>query len=90
MIINRKIKTTLPKAKELQKYLEHIITIAKEDNFQAKRKVFQIIQNKQVLKLLFEEIGPQYKERNGGYIRIIKAGFRKGDSAPMAIIEFVK
>lgn len=90
MIINRKIKTTLPKAKELQKYLEHIITIAKEDNFQAKRKVFQIIQNKQVLKLLFEEIGPQYKERNGGYTRIIKAGFRKGDSAPMAIIEFVK
>jgi large subunit ribosomal protein L17 len=90
MIINRKIKTTLPKAKELQRYLEHIITIAKEDNFQAKRKVFQIIQNKQVLKLLFEEIGPQYKERKGGYIRIIKAGFRKGDSAPMAIIEFVK
>lgn len=90
MIINRKINTTLPKAKELQKYLEKIVSIAREDTFEAQRKVFQIISNKQALKLLFSEIGPQYKERNGGYTRIIKAGFRKGDSSPMAIIEFVK
>ncbi|MDD3655317.1 MAG: 50S ribosomal protein L17 [Atribacterota bacterium] len=90
MIIYRKINTTLPKAKELQKYLEKIVTIAKEDNLQAKRQVFKILQNKQALKLLFEEISPQFRERNGGYTRIIKAGFRKGDSSPMAIIEFVK
>lgn len=90
MINNRKINTTLPKAKELQRYIEKMVTIAKEDNLQARREVFKIIQNKQALKLLFEEISPQYKERNGGYTRIIKAGFRKGDSSPMAIIEFVK
>lgn len=90
MINNRKINTTLPKAKELQKYLEKMVTIAKEDNLQTKRQVFKFIQNKQAIKLLFEEIGPQYKEREGGYTRIIKAGFRKGDSSPMAIIEFVK
>jgi large subunit ribosomal protein L17 len=90
MIINRKVNTTLPKAKELQKYLEKIVTIAKEDNLQAKRQVFKILQNKQALKLLFEEISPQFRERNGGYTRIIKAGFRKGDCSPMAVIEFVK
>lgn len=90
MIINRKINTTLPKAKELQKYLEKIVTIAKEDNFQSKRKVFQTIQNKQAVKLLFEEISTEYKEREGGYTRVIKTGFRKGDAAPMAILEFVK
>jgi large subunit ribosomal protein L17 len=90
MINYRKINTTLPKAKELQKYIEKIVTIAKEDNLQAKRQVFKIINNKQALKLLFEEISPQYKERNGGYTRIVKAGFRKGDASPMAIIEFVK
>ncbi|MBN2395702.1 MAG: 50S ribosomal protein L17 [Candidatus Atribacteria bacterium] len=90
MILNRKINTTLPKAKELQKYLEKLVTVAKEDNFQSKRKVFKLIQNKQALNLLFKEIGIQYKERNGGYTRVIKSGFRKGDAAPMAIIEFVK
>lgn len=90
MIINRKLNTTLPKAKELQKYLEKLVTIAKDDNLQAKRKVFKIIQNKQALKLLFEEISPQYKERNGGYTKVVKTGFRKGDSSPMALIEFVK
>ena len=90
MINNRKVNTTLPKAKELQRYIEKMVTIAKEDNFQARREVFKTIQNKQALQLLFEEISPQYKERNGGYTRIIKAGFRKGDSSPMAIIEFVK
>ncbi len=90
MINNRKINTTLPKAKELQRYLEKIVTIAKVDDLHAKREVFKIINNKQALKLLFEEIAPQYKERNGGYTRIVKTGFRKGDSSPMAIIEFVK
>lgn len=90
MIVNRKISTTLPKAKEVQKYLEKIVTVAKEDNLQSKRKVFKLIQNKQAIKLLFEEVGPQYKERNGGYTRLIKTGFRKGDAAPMAILEFVK
>lgn len=90
MINNRKVNTTLPKAKELQKHIEKMVTIAKEDNFQARRQIFQIIQNKQALQILFEEISPQYKERNGGYTRIIKAGFGKGDSSPMAIIEFVK
>ena len=90
MIINRKINTTLPKAKELQKYIEKVVTIAKEDNLQARREVIKVIPNKQALKLLFEEISPQFKERSGGYTRVIKAGFRKGDSSPMAIIEFVK
>jgi len=90
MIVNRKINTTFPKAKELQKYLEKIVTVAKEDNLQSKRKVFKVIQNKLAIKLLFEEISPQYRERGGGYTRIIKAGFRKGDAAPMAILEFIK
>ena len=90
MIINRKINTTLPKAKELQKYLEKVVTIAKEDNLQARREVVKVIPNKEAIKLLFEEISPQFKERNGGYTRVIRAGFRKGDSSPMAIIEFVK
>ena len=90
MIINRKINTTLPKAKELQKYLEKIVTIAKEDSLQSKRKVFRTIQNKQAIKLLFDDISPQYKEREGGYTRIVKMGYRKGDAAPMAVIEFIK
>jgi large subunit ribosomal protein L17 len=90
MIINRKINTTFPKAKELQKYLEKVVTIAKEDNLQSKRKVFKLIQNKQALNLLFKEISPPYKERYGGYTRVVKTGFRKGDAAPMAILEFVK
>ena len=90
MIINRKINTTFPKAKELQKYLEKVVTIAKEDNLQARREVIKVIPNKEAIRLLFEEISPQFKERNGGYTRVIRAGFRKGDSSPMAIIEFVK
>jgi large subunit ribosomal protein L17 len=90
MIINRKINTTFPKAKELQKYLEKVVTIAKEDNLQARREAIKIIPNKEAIRLLFEEISPQFKERNGGYTRVIRAGFRKGDSSPMAIIEFVK
>lgn len=90
MIYYRKINTTLPKAKELQKILEKVVTIAKENDLHSKREVFKILNNKQALKLLFEEIAPQYKERDGGYTRIVKAGFRKGDAAPMAIVEFIK
>jgi large subunit ribosomal protein L17 len=89
LITHKKIETTYTKAKEVRKYVEKLVTIAKNNSLQAQRQVQKIIKNKQASKLLFEEISPKYKERNGGYTRIVKTGFRKGDAAPLAIIEFV-
>jgi len=90
LINHKKIETTYTKAKEVRRCIEKLITIAKNNNIQAQREVQKVIKNKQASKILFEEISPKYLERNGGYIRIIKTGFRKGDSAPLAIIEFVE
>lgn len=83
------IKTTLPKAKELRGIAEPIITIAKLDNLANRRLVFNRLRNKEILDKLFTELGPRFVERPGGYLRIIKCGFRSSDKAPMALVELV-
>ncbi|MCH8465342.1 MAG: 50S ribosomal protein L17 [Roseinatronobacter sp.] len=89
LIEHEQIKTTLPKAKELRPIIEKLITLAKRGDLHARRQAAaQLKQDKDVAKL-FAVLGPRYKERQGGYVRILKAGFRYGDMAPMAIIEFV-
>ncbi|HBY57092.1 MAG TPA: 50S ribosomal protein L17 [Candidatus Atribacteria bacterium] len=90
LINHKKIETTYAKAKEVRRYIEKLITIAKNNNLQAQREVQKTIKNKQASKILFEEISPKFLERSGGYTRVVKIGFRKGDSAPLAIIEFVE
>lgn len=83
------IKTTLPKAKELRGVAEPLITRAKEDSLANRRVVFDRIRDKEMVGKLFADIGPRYKDRPGGYIRILKCGFRAGDNAPMAFVELV-
>jgi large subunit ribosomal protein L17 len=89
LLHNEIIKTTLPKAKELRRVAEPIITLAKEDNVTKRRLAFSRLRNKQILGKLFTELGPRYMNRPGGYLRIIKCGFRRNDSAPMALVELV-
>jgi large subunit ribosomal protein L17 len=83
------IKTTLPKAKELRRYAEPLITLSKEDSVANRRLAFDRLRDKLVVGKLFTELGPRYKARPGGYIRILKCGLRAGDSAPMAYVELV-
>jgi len=83
------IKTTLPKAKELRSVAEPLITLAKDDSVANRRLAFSRTGSKAVVGKLFSEIGPRYKERPGGYLRILKCGFRAGDNAPMAYVELV-
>ena len=83
------IKTTLPKAKELRSYAEPLVTLAKNDSTANRRLVFDRTRSKSTVGKLFEELGPRYQGRPGGYIRILKCGFRTGDKAPMAFVEFV-
>jgi len=83
------IKTTLPKAKELRSFIEPLITLAKKDSVSNRRLAFSKIRNKSAVGKLFSDLGPRFKDRPGGYSRIIKIGFRKGDAAPIAFIEFV-
>ncbi len=83
------IKTTLPKAKELRRLAEPLITLAKEDNTARRRLAFARLRDKDVVTKLFSELGPRYKVRAGGYVRILKCGYRAGDSAPMAYVELV-
>ncbi|KEQ14017.1 50S ribosomal protein L17 [Endozoicomonas numazuensis] len=83
------IKTTLPKAKELRRVAEPLITLAKEDSVANRRLAFDRLRNKATVGKLFSDLGPRFKERPGGYIRILKCGFRKGDNAPMAIVELL-
>ncbi len=83
------IKTTLPKAKELRRVAEPLITLAKNDTVANRRLAFSRLRDKDVVKKLFEELGERYQERPGGYLRILKCGFRKGDNAPMAYVELV-
>ena len=83
------IKTTLPKAKELRRIAEPLITMAKNDNVAKRRLAFSRLRNRSIVTKLFNEIGPRYKERPGGYLRILKCGFRTGDKAAMAIVELV-
>lgn len=84
-----RITTTVPKAKELRRYVERLITIAKRQNPNAHRLVFARLQNKEATKKIMNEYGPLYQERNGGYTRILKKGRRLGDAAEMAYIELV-
>ena len=89
LIEHEQIKTTLPKAKELKRVIDKLITLGKKGDLHARRiAASQLKEDKDVAKL-FEVLGPRYKERNGGYCRVLKAGFRYGDMAPMAIIELV-
>ena len=83
------IKTTLPKAKELRSFAEPLITLSKEDNVAKRRLAFSRLRDREVVTKLFNELGPRYKNRAGGYLRIMKCGFRSGDDAPMAFVELV-
>jgi len=83
------IKTTLPKAKELRRIAEPLITMAKIDNVAKRRLAFSRLRDRNIVTKLFNELGPRYKERSGGYLRILKCGFRTGDKAAMAIVELV-
>ena len=89
LIEHEAIKTTLPKAKELRGFLEPLITLSKVDSVSNRRRAFSILRNKSAVGKLFSDLGPRFKERPGGYLRIIKMGYRPGDSAPMALIEMV-
>jgi large subunit ribosomal protein L17 len=83
------IKTTLPKAKELRRIAEPFITMAKTDSVHKRRTAFNRLRDRDMVTKLFNDLGPHYKERPGGYLRILKAGYRTGDKAPMAYIEMV-
>jgi large subunit ribosomal protein L17 len=83
------IKTTVPKAKELRRVAEPLITLAKTDTVHKRRLAFARLRDRDVVSKLFNELGPRYKERPGGYMRILKMGFRPGDNAPMALVELV-
>jgi len=89
LIKHELIKTTLPKAKELRSYAEPLITLSKEDSVSKRRLAFSRLRDREVVTKLFNELGPRYKNRAGGYLRIMKCGFRPGDDAPMAYVELV-
>ena len=89
LIKHEQIVTTLPKAKELRPIVEKLVTLAKKGGLAARRQAISEMRDISMVKKLFDIIGPRYKERDGGYTRVLKAGFRHGDNAPMAIIEFV-
>jgi large subunit ribosomal protein L17 len=89
LIKHEQITTTLPKAKELRPIVEKLVTLGKRGGLHARRQAIAEVRDAVVVKKLFDVIGPRYQGRNGGYTRVLKAGFRYGDSAPVAVIEFV-
>jgi large subunit ribosomal protein L17 len=89
LIREERITTTLPKAKELRSYVEPLVTKAKEPTLHRKRQIIGRLGDRKLVSKLFDELGPRYKQRSGGYTRILKAGYRDGDNAPLAVIEFV-
>src|ERR687884_1441344 len=89
LIKHEQIVTTLPKAKELRPVVEKLVTLGKRGDLHARRQAIAQMRDIPMVKKLFEVLGPRYQERNGGYTRVLKAGFRYGDSAPMAVIELV-
>lgn len=89
LVRHEMIRTTLPKAKELRRVVEPLITLGKSDSVANRRLVFARIRDREVVTKLFNELGPRYQERPGGYLRILKCGYRDGDAAPMAIVELV-
>ena len=89
LIKHEQITTTLPKAKELRRFVEKIVTLGKKSNLQSRRKTISTLQDINMTKKVFDVLATRYKDRNGGYTRIIKLGNRFGDNAPLAVIEFV-
>jgi large subunit ribosomal protein L17 len=89
LIKHEQIVTTLPKAKDLRSVVEKLITLGKRGDLHARRQAIAEMRDVEMVKKLFEVIGPRYKDRNGGYTRVLKAGYRHGDSAPVAVIELV-
>ena len=89
LIKHEQIVTTLPKAKDLRPVVEKLITLGKRGDLHARRSAMSFLRDEAMVKKLFEVLGPRYKERPGGYTRVLKAGFRYGDNAPMAVIELV-
>ncbi len=89
LIEHEQIKTTLPKAKDLRRIVEKLITLGKRGDLHARRQAAAALKQDMYVVKLFDILGPRYKDRQGGYVRVLKAGFRYGDMAPMAIIEFV-
>ena len=89
LIKHEQIVTTLPKAKELRPVVEKLVTLATRGDLHARRQAISQVRDVEQVGKLFSVLGPRYKDRNGGYIRVLKAGFRYGDNAPMAVIEFV-
>ena len=90
IIEHESVKTTLAKAKEIRGFLEPLVTLAKENSVANQRLAYARLQSKEAVAKLFDELGPRYKDRPGGYLRVIKGGYRPGDKAPAAQIEFVK
>ena len=86
---HEQIETSLAKAKELRKTAEPLITLAKKDNLMRRRMAYSKIRDKQIVKKLFEDLGPRFKERNGGYLRILKNGFKTGDASPRAFVKLM-
>lgn len=89
LLVHETVRTTLPKAKELRRVVEPLITLAKEDGVSRRRLAFDRLRDDAAVGRLFTELGPRFKSRPGGYLRILKAGFRVGDSAPMAIVQLL-
>ena len=89
LITHEQIKTTLPKAKELKRFADKIITLGKRGDLHARRQAFAVLRDSETVSKLFGALADRYKERKGGYTRVLKAGFRYGDTAPMAVIELV-
>ena len=89
LIRHEQIVTTLPKAKELRPFVDKLVTLAKKGDLAARRMAISKVRDQEMVRKLFDTIGPRYEERNGGYTRVLRAGYRYGDSAPVAVIEFV-
>jgi large subunit ribosomal protein L17 len=89
LVRHETIKTTLPKAKELRRVVEPLITMAKEDDVARRRRAFARLRDDVAVGKLFNELGPRFKERPGGYLRILKMGHRRGDAAPMAVVQLL-
>jgi large subunit ribosomal protein L17 len=89
LIRHEQIVTTLPKAKELRPFVDKLVTLAKKGDLASRRMAISKVRDQEMVRKLFDTIGPRYEDRNGGYTRVLKAGYRYGDSAPVAVIEFV-
>lgn len=88
LVKHERIKTTDAKAKELRRYADRMVTLGKRGDLAARRLAFAFMQSRDAVKRLFDDIAPRFKERNGGYTRVVKFGFRRGDAAPLSIVEF--